>query len=233
MPKKRSYTKQIKALSEISKAIVSETYLEDILRLIVTVTAKIVDSKICSLMLLDPEKKELVIKATQSISDEYNKKPNLRIGQGIAGKAAAENKPIYVPDVKKEEAYVNREIARKEHLCSLLSIPLAARGKVIGVLNCYTSEPRKFSKTEVDFLINVANQAAVAIENTQLMLKAKFIQDELESRKVVERAKGILMKQFGLAEDEAFRRIQKKSMDARKSMREVAEAILLAKELEK
>lgn len=231
MPKKRSYTKQVEALSEISKAITSETYLEDILRIIVTVTAKMVDSKICSLMLLDPDKKELVIKATQSISEEYLKKPNVKLGEGIVGIVARDNKPIYVPDVRKDPRYKNQEIARKEHLCSLLSLPLSARGKVIGVLNCYTSEPRKFTRSEVDFLTGVANQAAVAIEHTQLILKTKFIQEELESRKVIERAKGVLMKEYSLSEEEAFRRIQKKSMDMRKSMREVAEAILLAKDL--
>jgi AmiR/NasT family two-component response regulator len=54
----------------------------------------------------------------------------------------------------------------------------------------------------------------------------------LETRKVVDRAKGVLMDRHGLKEDEAFRRIQKLSMDSRKSMREVAEAILLARQAE-
>ena len=233
MAKKRSYIKQVEALSAISKAITSETYLEDILRIIVTVTAKMVDSKICSLMLLEPEKNELVIKATQSVSEEYIKKPNIKFGQGIAGTVAKENKPIYVPDVKVDKRYRNMDIAKKENLCSLLSMPLSSRKKVIGVLNVYTSEPRKFSKSEVDFLTSVANQSAIAIENTQLVLKAKFAQEELETRKAVERAKGILMKQYKLSEAEAFKRIQKMSMDTRKSMREIAEAILLTTELGK
>ena len=234
MPKRKtSYTKQVKALSAISKAITSETYLEDILRIIVTVTAEMVDSAICSLMLLDQDKKELMIKATQSVSEVYNKKPNIKLGQGIAGIVAKENKPMYVPDVKKDSRYRNPSIAKKEGLCSLLSIPLSARGKVIGVLNCYTSEPRKFSKSEVHFLTSVANQSAIAIENTQLMLKAKYVQEELETRKVTERAKGILMKDHGLSEAEAFKRIQRMSMDTRKSMRELSEAIILTKELGK
>ena len=233
MSKKRSYTKQVKALSEISKAITSETYLEDILRIIVTVTAEMVDSKICSLMLLNRNKNELEIKATQSVSEAYNKKPNIKLGQGIVGKVAKENKPIYVADVRKDKSYISTAVAKKENLCSLLSIPLSSRGKVIGVLNVYTSEPRKFTKTEVDFLKGVSNQAAIAIENTQLMLQAKFVQEELEARKVIERAKGVLMRDHELSEEEAFKRIQKISMDSRKSMREIAEAILLTKDIEK
>jgi response regulator NasT len=58
------------------------------------------------------------------------------------------------------------------------------------------------------------------------------LKDALESRKVVERAKGVLMETHGMRESEAFHRIRKTSMDARKSMKEVAEAILLAHEME-
>jgi AmiR/NasT family two-component response regulator len=71
------------------------------------------------------------------------------------------------------------------------------------------------------------SQAAICIENTELMVKTKVIQEELETRKLVERAKGILMKQHGLNEEEAFKRIRKASMNSRKTMREISEAILL------
>ncbi|MCX5719884.1 MAG: GAF domain-containing protein, partial [Nitrospirae bacterium] len=114
------YVEQIEALSKISKAITSDLYLEDILRLIVTVTAEVMHSKICSLMLIDDNSKELVVRATQSVSDEYNKKPNIKLGEGIAGKVALENRPIVVLDVKKDPRYINIKIAEKEGLCSLL-----------------------------------------------------------------------------------------------------------------
>lgn len=227
-----SYERQIEALSKISQTITSNLYLEDILRLIVMVTAEVMNSKICSLMLLDEEKKELLIRATQSVSEAYNKKPNIKIGQGVAGKVAQENKPFAVLDVRKDPRYINREIAKKEKLCSLLSVPMSVKGKVIGVLNSYTSTPHKFTKNEINILTAVANQAAVAIENAQLMVKSKIIQEELEARKLVERAKGILMRK-GLSEEDAFRRIQKQAMDLRKPMRQIAEAIILADELEK
>ncbi|GAG92523.1 unnamed protein product, partial [marine sediment metagenome] len=78
----------------------------------------------------------------------------------------------------------------------------------------------------------VANQAAIAIENTELMVKTRVIQEELEARKLVERAKDILMQRLGLSGEEAYRRIQRQSMNTRKSMREVAEAIILSREIE-
>lgn len=231
MPRKSSYIKQIEALSKISQVISSDLYLEDILKLIVTVTAEVMNSKICSLMLLN-EKNELVLKATQSISEEYKKKPPLKFGEGIAGIVAKENKPIIVEDIKNDPRYVHQDIAKKEGLCSLASVPLSVKGKVIGVMNLYTSSPHKFTKGEIETLITVANQAAVVIENSRLLVQTKVIQEELETRKLVERAKGILMKQ-GLSEEESFKKIQRKSMDLRKPMREIAEAIILSDEIKK
>lgn len=221
----------IEGFSKISKAISSDLYLEDILKLIVTVTAEVMNSRICTLMLLDEKKEHLVIRATQSISEEYIKKKPLARGEGIAWKVVEENRPFAILDVLKEPGYKYKDIAAKEGLVSLLYVPLAVKNRVIGVLNCYTSKPHKFSKTEINVLMTVANQAAIAIENTELMVKTRVIQEELESRKVIEKAKGILMKEEGLTELDAFRKIQKFSMDRRKPMKEVAEAIIMAHDM--
>lgn len=228
-----SHARQLEAISKVSKTIMSNLYLEDILKLIVTVTAEIMDSKICSLMLIDDKTGELALKATQSMSEAYNKKPNLKIGEGIAGKVALNNKPISIYDLPNEPEYKSKAIAQKEDLKSLLSVPLAVKGRVIGVLNSYTSYPHKFTKDEINILTTVASQASIVIENAELMVKTKVIQEELESRKAIERAKGILMRQQGLSEEEAFRKIQRQSMDTRKSMREIAEAIILIENMKR
>jgi AmiR/NasT family two-component response regulator len=112
----------------------------------------------------------------------------------------------------------------------MLSVPMVVKDRVVGVINCYTSYPHEFTETEQHVLITVANEAAVAIENTELMVKTKVIQEELESRKMIERAKDLLMTRRGLSGVEAYRWIQKRSMDARKSMRDVSEAIILTEE---
>ena len=229
--KKASYKKQIEALSEISKAISSDQYLDDILKLIVTVTANVMDSKICSLWILDEKEKVLRIRATQTMSEEYLKERSLKLGEGIVGYVAQQNKPLAIMDVLKEPRYKEKELARNESLVSMLSVPLAVKEKVIGVINCYTSYSHEFTETERHVLTMVANQAAVCIVNTELMVKTKVIQEELETRKLVERAKGILMKHNGLNEDEAFKRIRKASMDSRKTMRDIAEAILLTEKM--
>ena len=73
----------------------------------------------------------------------------------------------------------------------------------------------------------------MVIENTELMVKSRVIQEELENRKRIERAKGILMKEEGLTEEEAYLKLQRFSMDHRKTMREIAEAIILTSEMKK
>lgn len=228
-----TYPELIKSLSKISRAITSELYLEDILRLIVTVTAEAMGSKICSLMLIDEEHQTLVIRATQSISEEYVKKSPLKIGEGVAGKVARENKPRTVRDVTHEPEYKYQDMAKREGLCSLACVPLSVKGKAIGVINCYTAVPHEFTNEEIELLTIVANQSAIVIENTELIVKTRVIQEELETRKRLERAKGILIKEEGLTEEEAYLKIQHYSMDKRISIREVSEAIILTYEMKK
>lgn len=227
----KTYIKQIEALAKVANLMTSGLYLEEILRLVVHVTAEVMNSKISSLMLLDPDTKELVVKATQSISEAYNKKPNLKLGAGIAGAAAQENKPLCVPDVREDARYLNRDIAKKESLVSLASVPLAVKGRVIGVLNCYTSKKHTFTRHELDVLTALANQAAIAIENAELDLRARSAEEALNTRKLVERAKDILSQEANILPSDAYRLIQKQSMDRRKTMREIAEAIILARDL--
>jgi len=221
----------IEALSKIGHAITSDLYLEDILKLIVTVTAEVMNSKICSIMLLDHKKNELTIKATQSMSKDYINKNPLKLGEGIAGKVALENKPVAVYNIMDNDDYKNKDIAKKENLSSMLCLPLHVKGKVIGVLNLYTSEPHNFSDYEVNMLSTVADAASIVIENSKLIVEANLIREELESRKSIERAKGILMSELNLTEEEAFRKIQKFAMNNRKSMREVSEAIIMSHDM--
>ena len=227
----QSYDKTIEALTIISRAITSDQYLEDILRLIVLVTAEAMNSKVCSLWLLDDKTQSLTIRATQSINREYLKKRSLKVGEGVVGYVAQNNKPYISPNVLEDPRFKEKALARKMGLVSMLSVPMSVRDRVIGVINCYTSVPHRFTKTEQNLFTTVANQSAVAIFNTELMVKSRVIQEELETRKLVERAKDVLIRRRNLSGEEAYRWIQKRSMDSRKSMREVAEAILLSEEL--
>ena len=229
-----TYDKYIKAITDISKAITSDQYLEDILKLIVMVTAKVTGVQICSLWLVDEtgEGKIMRLKATQAIDPDYFKDRTLNMNEGVVGFVASTNRPLIVEDVLNEPRFKEKEMAKKLGLVSMIGIPLHVKeDKVIGVLDCFTVEPHEFSEVEVNLITTVANQAALAIFNTELMVKTKVIQEELEARKLVERAKDVLIRRRNMSGEEAYRWIQKRSMDLRKTMRQVSEAILLSDEL--
>ncbi|HID95544.1 MAG TPA: GAF domain-containing protein [Candidatus Latescibacteria bacterium] len=224
---------QLDLLSQISQTIVSNRYLKEMLQLIVTMTAQVMGSKICSIMLLDEKKQELFIGATQSLSDEYINKPNLKVGQSISGRVVKEKRPITVLDVTKELGYMYPQIAKREGIVSMLTVPMMIKDRVIGVINSYTSHEHIFTDEEIKVLQAVANQAAVAIESTNLTQEILAAKEALETRKLVERAKGFLMQELSLTEDHAYKIIHRKAMDLRKTMREVAEAIILSFEVRK
>jgi signal transduction protein with GAF and PtsI domain len=229
------YDKHIKALMDISRAITSDLYLEDILKLIVMVTAKVTGVEICSLWLIDDSTtpKKIRLKATQAIDPDYVKDRSLNMEEGVVGFVATHNRPLIIKNILEEPRFKEKDMAKKLGLASMVGVPLQIKDKkVIGVLNCFTAQPHEFSETEVNLVTTVANQAAAAIINTELMVKTKVIQEELETRKLVERAKEVLMRRRKMNGDDAFRWIQKKSMDSRKSLRLVAEAILLSEEFE-
>ena len=224
---------QFDKLMKVSQSITSESYLDEILNLIVVVTAEMLDSKICSVMLLDEKKQELSIKATQSLNEDYKKKPNVKVSRSLSGEAVKAKKAKMYFDVRMEEKYAYRDLADKEHLSSMLSVPMIVKDRVIGVINIYTKRPHAFSQEEVGVLQMVSNQAAIAIENTKLVEETVKAKEALKTRKLIERAKGILMRMKGLAEEEAHKVIHKKSMDSCKSMKEIAESIILMDELQK
>lgn len=225
---------ELDRIVKVSSSVASQlSSIDDLLNLIVTVTSELLNTKICSIMLVDEEKQELVMKTTQSLDEEYRKKPNLKINQGISGLAVREGRPMIVSDVQKDSRFFYGDIARKLGLVSMLSVPIRFRDKVIGVINVYTSEMHDFTTEEIEVVQALANYAGIAIGSAQLIEEVTKMREALETRKLVDRAKGFLMKFKGMSEDEAYRFLQKKSMDTAKPMKEIASAICLLYELEK
>src|SRR5215469_15846199 len=104
---------------------------------------------------------------------------------------------------------------------------LIERARNVGVIH-YVTKPWRASDLKPAIEIALSRFQ----EFRSMETKVKDLEDHLATRKVVEKAKGVLMEKHGISEQEAFRRIQKASMNNRKSMKDVAEAILLAEELE-
>jgi len=157
----------------------------------------------------------------------------LKIEDSLIGRVVHEGRPIIIPNVLTEKQFRYPELARKTGLVSLLSVPMFARDKVLGTINIYTQEQRAFSDDEVDFVKVVAGQASTAIENARLMSETLEMKRTLETRKLVERAKGILQYKHNLTEEEAYLRLRNESRRLRRPMRDLAEAVIMADDLNK
>lgn len=222
----------IEALSAVSTTLGGHDRTgEDVMQHIVNMTAQMMGTNICSIQLWDEKKNELRVVAAQALDPDYRNKPPVKVNGSLTGKTVLTKQPVIVKDVRKEPSYQFRDLAVRQGLVSLLSVPMMYKNKVLGVLNSYKPSEHNFSSDEISFVRSVANQCAAAIENTRLLSEKLAAQEALESRKVVERAKGLLMKNRSISEPEAFREIQRQSMDHRKSMKEIAEAVILAEEM--
>lgn len=224
---------QIENVLRVSESVSSNLYLDEILKLAVDLASDMTNSSVCSIMLVDEEKNELAIKAARSSSEEYLKKPALKIHRSLIGRVVREKKMLMIPDVAIEPEFQYPELAKKEGLQSLVSLPLVAKNRVLGVLNCYTVGKYMLTQEETHMLSIIAHQASAALENTRLIAETMAAQGALETRKILERAKGILQADSQLNEEQAFLRIQQQSRRLRKPMKEIAEAIILAAELRK
>lgn len=229
----RKRAQQIESLLRVSETVSSGKYLEEMLNLIVKLCADMIDASVCSIMLVDETRQELVIKAARCSNEEYLNKPPLKIHQSLLGRVVRDRQMVLIRDVSEEPDYQYPELAKKEGLRSLVAMPLIVKDKVIGVINCYTPAAHQLTREEIQMLSSIAHQAGLAIENTRLAAETLAAQKALESRKLVERAKGILQTEAHLSEEEAYKRIQQQSRRLRKPMKEIAEAIILAFEFKK
>lgn len=168
---------RIGALSEVSKTISTSPYLEEILQLLVNLTAQQFSYTVVTVRLLDEVSNELVLRATQASAKDYQRKRAIRMGESIAGRAIANNEPIIVPDVQNEEEYIGHDLAVEQNLRSMICVPLTVQDRPVGVISCYTSEVREFPPDEIKALETLAQQAAMSIEHAKLQVRSTLMQE--------------------------------------------------------
>jgi GAF domain-containing protein len=227
----QSATRKVEMLAAVGETISTEGYLDRILQAISEMVAQTFGSPLCSIMIVDEDKRELSIKAARCSSPEYLNKLPILIEDSLIGRVVRERQLVMVEDVAAEKLYRYPELARKAGLTSLLSVPLITGQGVIGTLNIYLKERKAFTEDEIGFARAVAGQAAMAVENARLMSETLEMKRLLEARKIIERAMGILQHRDALTEEEAYLHLRSESRRLRRPMKELAEAIILAEEL--
>lgn len=172
-----SQANRLGALTEVTRTITSSPYLEEILQLLVNLTARRFNYRVVTVRLLDEKRQELILRATQATNKAYQRKRAIRLGESIAGRAILENRTIIVEDVKTEAEYIGHDLAEEQGLRSMICIPLTLQDKPVGVLTCYTGEVREFTEDEIAALETIAQQAAISIEHAKLQVRNTLMQE--------------------------------------------------------
>lgn len=173
----RRQIQELTTLAEVSQAVISPLYLDEMLGVVVEMATQVTQAKVCSLLLINETSGELVPVATRTQSPEYADRPSIRVGQGITGHVAQSGEPAIVTNVRDDARYLFPEMAKEQGLVSLLSVPLTVRDKVIGVFNFYTGKRHVFARKEQVFIQTLANQTALAIENARLVAGAAIVRE--------------------------------------------------------
>lgn len=167
------------SLVNVSRTISSTLNLDDALRAITREASVLMHAKMCSLMLLDDTRQWLDLRASFGAGEAYLRKPRLAIAESLIGVVVRRKKPLQVGNVQTSSRYQNLEVARREGLVALLSVPLLFSGQTIGALNVYTAQPYSFSNEEIRLLSALAELSAIAIEKARLYERVVDIEEQL------------------------------------------------------
>jgi len=169
----------LESLVSVGQTINSALNVDEALQVITREACQLMRAKVCSLLLLDDSREWLDLRASHGASPEYVNKPRLSLGESLVGMVVRRKKPVQVEDVRNSALYQNVEVAQREGLVSLLSVPLLYRQQAIGALSIYTERPHSFSNEEIRILSALAELSAVAIEKARLYERIMTMEEEL------------------------------------------------------
>ena len=167
------------SLASVSRTINSTLNLDEALRAITKEACELMRARMCSLMLLDESREWLDLRASYGAGDAYIRKPRLSADESLIGVVVRRKKQLQVANVQADARYQNIELARRESLVSLLSVPLVFAGQSIGVLSVYTARPYSFSNEEIKILSALAELSAIAIEKARLYERVVDVEEQL------------------------------------------------------
>jgi signal transduction histidine kinase len=167
------------SLANVSRTINSTLNLDEALQVITREACALMQTRMGSLMMLDESRDWLDLRASHGAGEAYVNKPRLAVGDSLLGVVVRRKKPVQVANVQASNHYQNVEVARREGLVSLLSVPLLFAGQAIGTLSVYTGRPYHFSNEEIHILSALAELSAIAIEKARLYERVVDVEEQL------------------------------------------------------
>jgi len=183
MEQARLFDETLQRLNEVSmlytmaQKIASTLDLDDVLNTIATSVREVTGCRACAIFLLDENRQQLEIAAADGLKPQWRKTAKLKLGEGVAGRAAAEGRPIYIPDTAKDPTFIFFD----EAVRSLMVVPLLAKGQVIGTINVDDDHPNAFGPEQERLLTIAATQVGISIENARLFTRVSAEQKQMQA----------------------------------------------------
>jgi signal transduction protein with GAF and PtsI domain len=217
---------------QVARRMASADPLHEVLEQVLSFVSFVVRCDSCLIYAL--ERDRLVLRASMNPHPEAVDQLKLRVGQGITGWVAEHQEPVAISEgAFKDSRFQFSNELPEDRYEAFLSVPVLCRGRLVGVINVQHREPHVHSKGEVRLVSTLGFLMGAEIEMARLETENSLLSERLESRKVIERAKGILQRELHLTEEQAYLALQKQSRQRRKSMKELAEAIVLSEEVKR
>jgi uroporphyrinogen-III synthase len=225
----------------ISGIVSSRLSLDEMLGEVVGLTIQAAACEACLVYLLDQAANEVVLRASQVPHAAALGNLRMKVGEGITGWVAEHQSVVALSSNASADARFQRFAGLVEDTYeAFLSVPLVSAGDLVGVINVHHRAPHHHTPYEVSTLIFIGQQLGGAVARSVLEAeKAKLLEEtiearrELETRKVIERAKGILQQRTGLSEEEAYLTLRNQSRKLHRPMKELAEALILSEDLQR
>src|SRR5580692_4393537 len=214
-------------LHEIGVRLATADGFHEVLARVVEFASALVKCDSCLIYVLEGE--ELVLRASKNQHPDVVDRLKLRVGQGITGWVAEHHEPVAISEKAALDSRFQffHELPEDSYE-AFLSVPLMCRGRVVGAINLQHRRPHIYKQKEVRLISAIGFLVGAEIELARMEEVNSHLTDQLQTRKVVERAKGILQREMGLSEEQAYLALQRQSRQKRKSMKEIAEAIILS-----
>ena len=220
----------VELIHEIGGRLATGDGFHEVLERVVEFASALVKCDSCLIYVLEGE--DLVLRASKNAHPDVVGRLKLRVGQGITGWVAEHNEPVAVSERAAQDPRFQffHELPEDSYE-AFLSVPLMCRGRVVGAINLQHRMPHIYKRKEIRMISAIGFLVGAEIELARVEEVNSNLTDQLQTRKVVERAKGILQRELGLSEEQAYLALQKQSRQKRRAMREIAEAIILSEEV--
>jgi len=217
-------------LHDISSRMAAADSLHQDLDQIVEFASAVVKCDSCFVYLREDD--ELVLRASKNPHEEVIDRLKLRVGQGITGWVAERREPVAISHNASQDVRfkVFNELPEDSYE-AFLSVPILSRGRVVGVINLQHRDPHTYTRRQIRLIATIGFLVGAEIEMARLEGENSQLLQQLETRKLVERAKGILQRDLGMNEEQAYLALQRQSRQKRRSLKEIAEAIVLGEEI--